>query len=430
MKKQMIKNSDRKLPKVLIVGTIPYDPNESSRALDTYFHNWPKENLRMIYSNNNLPKYESCSSFYQITDSDVLKRLFTRNKTVGRIVNTISASDNSTISKKEDSFLSRFKKKTVLRFYLRKILWSHKRWLSHNLLQWIEDFSPDMIYVCFSDDYFILDISYSLSLKYKIPIIVQIGDDYYFKKNSILLAPYLLSYKRIFKRIMNTEGFGVYISDKLAKKYNSSFYKQGFPIYLSSSIRTSKSSDFNLQFNYFGKIRHGRYKSLGLLGDALKKIDSNFSVDVYSNEDNKRIINYLKKHNCRFYSSLPYSRVAKIMNSGSFNIIASGFSKRDIEETRYSLSTKVADSLISCGPIIAVGPNGDGAIDFLNEHECAIVLNDKFINIDLLKQKIYNINYLSKISSKAKEVYRKNNIVANNRRKFEENCIVLKRGKN
>ena len=35
--------------RVIIVGTIPYNKNTSSRAFDAYFHNWEKKNMRQNF---------------------------------------------------------------------------------------------------------------------------------------------------------------------------------------------------------------------------------------------------------------------------------------------------------------------------------------------------------------------------------------------
>lgn len=36
-------------PKLLIVGTVPYNRQLSSRAFESYFKNWEKENLAQIF---------------------------------------------------------------------------------------------------------------------------------------------------------------------------------------------------------------------------------------------------------------------------------------------------------------------------------------------------------------------------------------------
>lgn len=37
-------------PRVLIVGTVPYNTKSTSRAFDAYFHYWEKENIAQIFS--------------------------------------------------------------------------------------------------------------------------------------------------------------------------------------------------------------------------------------------------------------------------------------------------------------------------------------------------------------------------------------------
>ena len=42
-------------PRLLIVGTIPYNTKDSSRAFEAYFHNWEKENIAQIFSDPKTP---------------------------------------------------------------------------------------------------------------------------------------------------------------------------------------------------------------------------------------------------------------------------------------------------------------------------------------------------------------------------------------
>lgn len=418
----MTNNKQECLPKILIVGTLPYRPDESSRALDTYFHNWDNRKLRMIYSNSKPPYNDLCGSYFRITDAELARHILNRKNKVGSIIKPTDTHFNNSF--KSSRFLNGLKKKTIFRFYMRKWLWNKKFWLTNELIDWVDEFKPQSIYICFSDDYFILDIAYYFATKYDIPIIAQIGDDYFFRKHSFLLKPYIKKYNELFLKIMNTKGFGVYISDKLSKKYNSYFYKKGFPIYLGSCIKPSK---FNLiyEFNYFGKVNLGRLKSLTLLGDALYKIDKSFCLSVYSQNVSKKDSLILKKHHCSFCGNVPYSVVLEKMNSGAFNIVASGFSKKNIEESRYSLSTKIADSLASSGPIIAIGPRGDGAIDYLIENKCAIVLDNQEIDIKRLSLLLKNREYLKELSNKATKIYNLNHLLKNNRPKFESECIKI-----
>lgn len=413
-------------PRVLIVGTVPYNPEESSRALDTYFHNWPKENLRMIFSNTNIPMKGHCGSLFQITDHDVLKVFRRKSAECGRIFNYESLIGSQI--KKEDP-LKKYKKKTCLRFYARKMLWNKKRWLTQKLIDWVDEFKPEAIYICFSDDYFILDIAEYFIGKYNIPVIAQIGDDYFFKKYPLIMKPYLRKYKKLFLKIMNYSGFGVYISQKLADKYNSFFKLQGYPFYLSSNVKTGEK-DINYAFNYIGKIGAGRDKSLMLLGDVLNKINPEFVVTIYSQDKvSNKIRKAFTRHNCIFKGPIKYDDALKMMQLGSFNIVASGFSKKNINDTRYSLSTKVADSLASPGPIIVVGDDGDGAVDFFKDKNCSIFINSKKPNLKEISAQFLDKKLLYKKIEEAHKLFNELFITSENRMKFETLCRKIVCGK-
>ena len=415
------------LPRVLIISTSTYRPDNQTRAADTYFHNWPKNNLIHLYSNSSEPTKGHSFSFFQITDYDMVNKILKRKKKVGKIYydEQINSYQNSPILKeKNKGVLSIFKKRSWLRYYLRKLLWSKKRWLTPELEKWVSDFSPELIYCGASDDYFIMDISLFLSKKYNVPLIVTIGDDYYFEKTGFLLKPYKRKYKKIFNEIMETDGFAVYISDKIANKYNSTFKKQGFPIYLNSDINPAPYEKIVFEFNYFGNVELGRHKALAYLGDLLKTINCDYKINVYCPKVSNKIIRFLLKHNCFVHGLLSYEQVKDKMNSGAFNIVASGFKKQNIEKTRYSLSTKISDCLASSGPIIAIGPNDDGAIDYLSHRKCAIIVNKQSSELSSLKVKLHDFKYLKQLSDKAKEVYKNEHDIEKNRTMFEEACKI------
>ena len=65
-------------PRVLIVGTVPYNKMSTSRALKSYFNNWEKENLAQVFSHAKKPTKGQCSKFFQITDQRILKRWFNK----------------------------------------------------------------------------------------------------------------------------------------------------------------------------------------------------------------------------------------------------------------------------------------------------------------------------------------------------------------
>ena len=44
------------VPKVLIVGTVPYNKATTARAFEAYFHGWDRSCLAQVFSNSKKPK--------------------------------------------------------------------------------------------------------------------------------------------------------------------------------------------------------------------------------------------------------------------------------------------------------------------------------------------------------------------------------------
>lgn len=106
------------------------------------------------------------------------------------------------------------KHKNSINYLLRGLIWNRKNWLTKDLIDWVDDFNPELIFISFSDDFFILQIGLFFARKYNIPIISTISDDYYFN-NKFSLNPfrliYHIKYKKLVDSIMIHKGENIYI---------------------------------------------------------------------------------------------------------------------------------------------------------------------------------------------------------------------------
>ena len=368
-------------PRVLIVGTVPYNRKSTSRAFEAYFHGWDKENLAQIFSNTKTPCKGHCGTLYQITDHSLLRRWFCRNADVGKVFRydelPAEWTDNDlevegAVAKKAYKFGGRHTSTTHL---LRGLLWRKKYWCTEKLNNWLDAFSPECVFLSFSDDYFILQIAMYVAQRYDIPIVSSIGDDYFFNKHFSLSPFYQLykeSYKALVRKTLSHKGSAIYISDKIRDKYNSEFGLDGETVYLTSEINRRAFCPINTEkpvITYFGNIRMGRNQSLCEIADALRKINSSYFLDVYSNESDEAYYNALNAHpNVRFHGSVPYTQVLEKMRRSDITVIVEGFLPKDIELSRYSLSTKAADALASGCAILTYGSAECGVVERSEEH--------------------------------------------------------------
>ncbi len=379
-----------KHPRVLIVGTIPYNPNTSSRAFDAYFHNWEKENICQVFSNTKTPIKGHCEKLYQITDKRMLKRRFSKKVSVGvrfEDENLPLDWENNDLEVGGRTFNFLYKmgsKESAFKHMARKVIWKEKYWNTEDFRDWIDSFKPEAVFLAFSDDFFILEIALFVARRFDIPIMSCIGDDYYFndkKKLSPIYRIYRKKYKALVRDVFKHGGSAIYIGDKIRDKYNSEFGLTGETVYLTSTIARHDFRPIdkeNLRVSYCGNIRLGRNTSLVDIGNALQEINPQYKVDVYSAEKNKEFIEPLL--NCRgidFHGSVPYSRVMEIMAESDILVIVEGFTKEQIDTTKYSLSTKAADSMATGGQILTYGSPECGVIEYMQSVHCSVVCTSK-----------------------------------------------------
>lgn len=377
-------------PRVMIVGTVPYNTKSSSRAFDAYFHFWEKDNIAQIFSNTKKPCKGHCGTLFQITDQRILKRWYKLSEETGVIYKYEELEDQwltndlevtSVVSTQAYRIGSSH---TPFTHLLRGVLWRKKFWCTEKLNNWLDEFQPECVFLAFSDDYFINKIALYVAQRYDIPIVSCIGDDYYFNKHFSMNPVYHLykeTYKALIRKVLSHSGSAMYISDKIRDKYNKEFGLDGETVYLTSNVQRRDFAFVNTKspvITYFGNIRMGRNNSLNDIANVLGSINDNYRLEVYSNESNPENYEMLKQNPYVLYmGSVPYSRVQKRMNESDITVVVEGFEPKDVELSRYSLSTKAADALASGAAILAYGSKDCGIIEYMQSTGASVVCTDK-----------------------------------------------------
>ena len=388
--------------RVLIIGTVPYNEHSPSRALDSYFRGWDRDKLCQIFSNSRQPMKGHCGKLFQLTDRMILDKWLLKKGDAG-IVYKYEDLPDKTINADTRKSKIYYSEKGPITKLLRRILWRKKFWCNKKLELFVDEFKPEVIYLCFSDDYFLLNMSLYFANKYNVPIISSIGDDYYFNSRLSINPFYYLykkTYKKLVDKVLHYKGGCIYISDKIRAKYDEYFGKKGITSYLASNIKRRDFKEINVQnptINYFGNINIGRNESLVEIAKALNSINENYVIHVYSGEkNNKTIAPLVKQPNIIYHGSVSYSEVVNKTMESDLLLIVEGFKKKDVNMSRYSLSTKVADSISSGVSTFAYGSSECGAIEYASQIGCCQVctnyqdLGRKLLeiinNVDIQKQ--------------------------------------------
>lgn len=377
-------------PRILIVGTVPYNKKMSSRAFDAYFHNWEKENLAQIFSNTKEPVKGHCGTLYQITDHQMLMRWLKPKTETGRIFRydelcEEGETDRTAAESEAIQKAYRFgRKHTAFTHLLRGLLWRKRFWCTEKLNRWLDAFQPECVFLSFSDDYFIPQIALYVAKRYNIPIVSSIGDDYYFNKRFSLSPLYHLykdTYKALIRKVMGYKGSAIYISDKIRDKYNAAFNHTGETVYLTSECKRTPFKTINTEkplITYFGNIRMGRNHSLNHIGEALGALNPSYVLEVYSNESDPEYYQVFDENpHVKYCGSVPYSVVREKMESSDITVIVEGFAEKDISLSRYSLSTKAADALASGVAILTYGSQECGVVEYMQSTNASMVCTNK-----------------------------------------------------
>lgn len=386
--------------RILIVGTVPYDKAATSRALDSYFHGWDRNCLAQIFSNPNTPAPGHCGTLYQITDRELLRRWFRKDAKVGRIFRYEDLTgEKARLGQAARKLYAWGSRKNSLVYFLRGLLWREKFWHTDALDQWLEEFRPQCVFLCFSDDYFIPKIALYAAEKFGIPIISSIGDDYYFHYRfslSPLYHIYKLSYRALVRRIFARRGSAIFIDDKIRDKYNAAFPLKGRTVYLASDHKRRPFRPVdrkNPKIAYFGNLRLGRNRTLNAIARALGQIDPNYVLDIWSNEQDPAVYRLFEKNpNAQFRGAVPYEEVQRLTGEADVLILAEGFGKKDVDTVRYSLSTKAADSIASGAAVFACGHRDCGAMEYCEKSGCVTACTDLSQLVPRLKRLIFDEN--------------------------------------
>lgn len=377
-------------PRLLIVGTVPYNTQSTSRAFDAYFHYWEKENIAQIFSDSQSPVKGHCGTLFQITDYRLLQRWKGSRIDTGVIYNYDDLPDSNEAKERTDERRKvegayRFgAKHSPLTHLLRGLLWRKCFWCTDKLNKWLDAFKPEVVFLSFSDDYFISQIAFYVAKRYDIPIVSSIGDDYIFNYRfslSPLYNLYKLTYRRHISKVLAHRGSAIYISDKIRDKYNAEFRLDGETVYLTSTTKRKSFSYINTDhplITYFGNIRMGRNHSLNDIGRALGRINSQYKLEVYSGEKDPIVYGVFKDNpNIVYGGTIPYEQVQQKMASSDVTVIVEGFLPEDIYWSRYSLSTKAADALASGSAILTYGSQECGIVEYMQSTKASFVCTEK-----------------------------------------------------
>ncbi len=353
------------------------------------FSNFEKSEICQLYIYPTIPDVDVCSSYYRVTDKDILNSLLKFRKPGGEIDKSkISSAEKNLFENAEDAQLYRKKgNKEPLKRLLRDFMWKLSRYYTKELEAWLDREAPTAIFLSPGYAKFIYDIALKISKKRNIPIVTYICDDYYFVNTpkSLLGKLQLKSLQKKTDKLMKKTSHLITICDDIKNMYETKFGVASTVIMTGTSYEIAECSRANknpTSISYFGNIGCNRYVSLADIGKELDKINSekgtSYLLKIYTGEKNLDILgifNEIKSTElCGFISGREFDNT---LHASDILLHTEAFDETSIDLVKHSVSTKIADSLASGVPLFAYGPVEVASMKHLIKNNAAVIASSR-----------------------------------------------------
>lgn len=380
--KYMVKDSG--VMKVLIIShTVISKTGNMGKTILSYFQSFCPEETAQFYIHAEVPTDVSvCGQYYRFTDKDALKSIFIpsiQGNSFSQGDIDINRVDSRVDKGLESSAHTIGSKRTAGIYFARNAMWKMSRWFSPALKSWLEECNPDVIFFASGDYSFAYEIALKISDFLNVPLVVSCVDDFYvFNKNkdSFLGRIQHRAYMKTVFRTMERASSIFSICDTMSAAYQEIFQKPCYTLHTAAADKKLTLNKAATAISYIGNLTCGRHRSLIELGTALSKVAPQMHIDVYSAETDKAIISSLTNvAGIEFHGRISAENVLSVMENSRFVVHTESFDSYDMERVKFSVSTKIAESLMYGPCLLAYGPKGIASIDYLEENKAAYVIS-------------------------------------------------------
>lgn len=404
--------------KVLLISHNPMNMEDNNgRTLATLFGGFEKGAVAQLYLHSGLTHTDFCDRYFCITDFDVLRSI-TRLKKPGRVVENGEVRPQQV---SENAVYDRYSKKTPLVQLARDLVWGLGTWKTKELKDWLTDFGPDVIFFYASDCVFSQKLARWVKQFLDVPMAIYWVDDFYLKFQGTR-NPFSAITQAQLKRI-ETDNIrhaeNACIVPAMADAYQKVFGVPFSTIYNTSANATygPKCHTKPLQLSYLGNISLGRYRSLVTIGRIISERGLPMELHVYSAERRKDLLDGISNRaGVHFHGAVDYAAVQRIMEQSDALLHVEDFSPDHVDACRFSLSTKIADSLHSNRCLLCYGPAEVASMDYLKRENCALMAHDEEGLAALLERICAEPSLLDDTAGRALAVAEKNHTPAGNHR--------------
>ncbi len=347
-----------------------------------YFSAFPANNVSQFFLRQGEPtNTDVCENYYRFSDLDAVKSIL-NHKIRGTVLikpNCSPVVDEPENIRLDDAYNCAAHKAWML--LARDTIWKLSNWKNKKLLAWLDSMNPDIIFLA-PGGAFSYRLADEIARYLSKPLAVVCMDDYFINnrnKGELLGGIRQKLFMNVVNKTIQNAAAIFTICDEMNKAYTNLFHKQCVTLHTSADNKSMVLKSDASRVSYIGNLSCGRYKTLLELGRAISEINDDTLtkvIDVYSGSKEAEYISPLKNApGINFRGAIPAEQVPEVMSESVMVIHTESFDPAMKELVRFSVSTKIAESLMYGPCLLAYGPEGIASIDYLKENNAAYVIS-------------------------------------------------------
>lgn len=383
--------------RILVLSNTPWaNDNSFGNSYSNIFDGIPDLQFANIYLRPGLPDNKFDMRFFQITEKSLIQNLKNPKRLSGTEIfpheNEGEVQKKTTIIGYEQARKMRWQ----FMFWVRDFIWKIGRWKSVQLQTFLEDFQPDLIFQPVYSKPYINDLALYMKEYTKAPMLGYISDDNYtlrqFNLSPLYWIDRLWSRKKVKAVIEKCEI--LYVISEIQKKEYEIIFNLPCKVLtkcadFSADFPEWEVSDNGVKILYAGNIGGGRWKSLGLICEAVFRLNQEgymLQFDIYSaTPQTKKMKKALNLTGSRLHSAVSYEEITALQKKSDILVHAEDLSLKSRMAVHQSFSTKLVDYFAMGKCIFAVGTEDMASIKHLKDHNAAVIAENKTMVYSRLK---------------------------------------------
>lgn len=431
------------LPKVLIYGETFKNIGGGGITLNTLFGDWPVDNIFMLNDRFGETSNAHFTEYYQLGHLENKSFLhnfgfITGNKSGAHKVHK-NKSQNTITTQNNSLFKGRlyFKLKELFISFLNMagifdLFFQFK--VSPELIQWIKEINPDIIYFqpsTIENIKFINELHHLTGIPYVIHVMDNFLDVTTLSKKANTKTALLIrqSLDKLVKNSNLCMGICEEMCNQYGKEFNRTFHSFQHAVDNKFWFRnyTVRSNPQTFVILYAGRTSLGTSNSLFLLAQAIDKCNKNhqcnFEFQVQSTSKAPGLLKKFSRYNCvRICNPVPYNHLPDRYKEADLLVLPMDFDKESLNYIKYSMPTKVPEYLNSGVPIFVLAHEMTALYKYADSENWAFTnstANEAEIEALLLDIR-YNFEKRVQITETAKQVGKRNHDIYTVRESFKQ----------